>query len=296
MNEANTIKGSRKDGAFNSNRAYLLNKTTDMFHRSNIVTVPTAKTKFVEEIDNLFKTWGLKNTTVEIFKNNTNVFIQSYKDTRYYLFWYKCCASVIDSKAAKDIFMDCLAVFPNLENDKSNKFIYEYFSEKGYCNIKSIKSSDNVRRGYFQSKIGKCYFKYYVESENIVNEKKKGISAHFDNMDGLEFEKFCAGLLEKNGYNNISVTKGSADQGVDIIAFRDGVKYGIQCKCYSSYIGNKAVQEIYAGKHFYHCHVGIVLTNRFFTSSAIELAEQNGIILWDRNKLMEMINKAEFDK
>ena len=33
----------------------------------------------------------------------------------------------------------------------------------------------------------------------------------------------------------------SGDQGVDIIAYRDRVKYGIQCKCYSSNVGNSAI-------------------------------------------------------
>ena len=111
----------------------------------------------------------------------------------------------------------------------------------------------------------------------------------FDLMEGHEFEYFCAELLKNNGYENVNVTQGSGDQGIDIIAYKDGIKYGIQCKCYTSDIGNKAVQEVFAGKAFYECHVGVVLTNRFFTKSAIELAKKDGIILWDRNKLLELI-------
>ena len=118
---------------------------------------------------------------------------------------------------------------------------------------------------------------------------------NFDMLEGHEFEYFCANLLRKNGYINVTVTQGSGDQGVDLIAYRDGIKYGIQCKCYSSDIGNKAVQEVFAGKAFYECHVGIVLTNRYFTKSAIELAKKNGIILWDRTKLIELIENASID-
>lgn len=126
-----------------------------------------------------------------------------------------------------------------------------------------------------------------IMKEQVLNEK----TIDFDSMTGLEFEGFCAEILEKNGYDNVSVTRGSGDQGVDIIAYRDGVKYGFQCKCYSD-IGNKAVQEIYAGKAYYQCHVGIVLTNRQFTPSAIDLAKKNGIVLWDRSKLLELMDKA----
>ena len=111
----------------------------------------------------------------------------------------------------------------------------------------------------------------------------------FDSMDGKQFEKFCARLLIKNGYEDVSRTKGSGDQGIDIIAFKDNIKYGIQCKCYSSDIGNSAVQEVFAGKAFYKCNIGIVLTNRHFSPSAIELAKTNGIILWGREALLKLI-------
>lgn len=113
-----------------------------------------------------------------------------------------------------------------------------------------------------------------------------------DNMDGHSFEKFCADILKKNGFRDVVVTQGSGDQGVDILAKMGGVKYGFQCKHYSSPVGNKAVQEVYSGKNFYNCHVGVVITNSTFTSSAIELAEKNGILLWNRRKLTQMIEKA----
>ena len=66
---------------------------------------------------------------------------------------------------------------------------------------------------------------------------------------------------------------------------KDGVKYGIQCKCYSQNIGNKAVQEAFAGKTFYDCHVAAVLTNQYFTRSAKELAEHNMLVDLGRNDL-----------
>ena len=64
-------------------------------------------------------------------------------------------------------------------------------------------------------------------------------------MDGYAFEHFCADVLTKSGYQNVQVTRGSGDQGVDIISERDGIKYAVQCKNYSQPVGNKAVQEIY---------------------------------------------------
>lgn len=125
-------------------------------------------------------------------------------------------------------------------------------------------------------------FEIEVSSKRIID---------FDNMDGHAFEHFCAEILSFYGFNNVQVTQGSGDQGVDIIAYKDDIKYGIQCKCYASDIGNRAVQEVFAGKAFYQCHVGVVLTNRYFTKSAIELASRNGVILWNRDKLLQMLEQ-----
>lgn len=115
----------------------------------------------------------------------------------------------------------------------------------------------------------------------------------FDNMEGHLFERFCAEVLSLNGFKNVTVTQGSGDQGIDIIAYKDNAKYGIQCKCYSADIGNKAVQEVFAGKTYYHCHLGVVLTNRYFTKSAIQLANSNGVVLWNREMLSEMVEKCK---
>lgn len=126
----------------------------------------------------------------------------------------------------------------------------------------------------------------FTESKKIVAQEKD-----FDDMNGIEFENFCAHLLSRNGFEHIELTKVSGDQGIDIIAVKDAIKYGIQCKCYTSDIGNNAVQEAFSGKAFYNCHVGVVFTNRYFTSAAKDLAKKNGVLLWDREKLLEFAKK-----
>ena len=127
-------------------------------------------------------------------------------------------------------------------------------------------------------------------SPQVANEKYIN---NFDAMEGIEFEFFCQNILQKNGFRNLKTTKGSGDQGIDLLAEKDGIQYGIQCKCYSSDVGNKAVQEAFAGKTFYGCHVAVVLTNRHFTKSAVELAQVNKVLLWDREKLNALIKSAK---
>ena len=113
-----------------------------------------------------------------------------------------------------------------------------------------------------------------------------------DGMEGHDFEYYCAALLEKNGFSEVEVTKGSGDQGVDILAVKDGIKYAIQCKNYATKLGNTPIQEVNAGKTYYHCHVGVVMTNSTFTPAAIELAEATSVQLWDRDTLQSFMKAA----
>lgn len=107
---------------------------------------------------------------------------------------------------------------------------------------------------------------------------------------GSYFERIACKLLEANGYINVKNTQTSNDYGIDILAEKDGISYAIQCKCYSSSVGNKAVQEAYSGKGFYNCMVAVVFTNSKFTKRAIETAKATQVLLWDRTKLIEMID------
>jgi restriction system protein len=104
-----------------------------------------------------------------------------------------------------------------------------------------------------------------------------------DNMDGLDFEYYCADFLESIGFVGIEITKGSGDYGIDILAEKDGVTYAVQCKRYNGPVGVKAVQEAYAGRDYYDRMVGAVLTNQYFTQPAVEAAKKLKILLWDRD-------------
>ena len=115
----------------------------------------------------------------------------------------------------------------------------------------------------------------------------------YDYMEGHDFETYCAELLQKNGFDRVEVTPGSNDQGIDIIAYQHGIKFGIQCKRYSSDVGNKAVQEAFAGSTYYHCNVAAVLTNQHFTTQAKDLAKRTGVLLWDRDYLNAMITECK---
>lgn len=130
-------------------------------------------------------------------------------------------------------------------------------------------------------------------SKNESANYKQSMTRNFDDMGGHQFEHFCADILRKNGFENVEVTQGSGDHGIDILAEKDDITYAIQCKRYDKPIGNDAVQQAIAGKGFYHRDIAVVMTNRNFTPQAIEEAKALGVKLWDRDRLNKMIGRGK---
>ncbi len=122
--------------------------------------------------------------------------------------------------------------------------------------------------------------------------RKRYAEDELDEMEGLDFEYYCAELLRNRGFIEVEVTKSSGDYGIDILAEKEGVTYAIQCKRYNGPVGVKAVQEAYAGRDFYDRMVGCVLTNQYFTQPAVDAAQKLKILLWDRDYLEEMIEEG----
>ena len=173
-------------------------------------------------------------------------------------------------------FFSKISSLDNLSDDVKDRLV----SAKEYTDmVQGIKRTLGI---YSSRKCG------YSESTYYTFMQKSYPNTEYPPENGAEFEEYCASILSKNDFEQIEVTRSSGDQGIDIIAYSQGVKYGIQCKFYSKPVGNKAVQEAFAGKQFYKCHVVIVLTNNKFTKSAIELADSLGVVLWDGGVLKEL--------
>lgn len=133
-----------------------------------------------------------------------------------------------------------------------------------------------------------------VFEEIIADAEKFKKYAPTINFDGFHFEEYIATLLKKNGYESVEVTPKSKDFGADIIAEKDSIKYVFQCKCYaSSSVGIDAVQQIHAAKLHYNAHVAVVVTNSVFTKASKILANEINVLLWDCQKISDMVATQE---
>ena len=257
------------------------------------------------------------NICFNFYEDIPNLIVPILSDSNKVLGILQYCEQEIDnrynyllSKKVKDIqdikdekIQNIIIFIDEIGNLQKNKEINEHLLKillKGKkvgitCLLYSKFSKRNLNLGYIEDLV-KLYNDLDIE---------KALSGEIDNieldkidveMDGYDFENCSANLLLNNGFNNVEVTQYSGDFGVDIIAYKDDIKYAIQCKKYSSQVGIKAVQEVIGSKTMNDCHVAVVLTNNFFTSSAKELAKKNNVLLWDRNKLKELIDNLPEQK
>lgn len=105
-----------------------------------------------------------------------------------------------------------------------------------------------------------------------------------DSMDGVSFEYYIAQLLVEHGFYDISLTE-QYDYGIDIIAEKDGVRWGVQAKRYSGLVKAEAVRQVVTGLRLYGCDRAMVITNSTYSNVAKRLAEGNDCVLIDRDGL-----------
>ncbi|MCZ4343016.1 restriction endonuclease [Sphingomonadaceae bacterium G21617-S1] len=137
-----------------------------------------------------------------------------------------------------------------------------------------VTSVAGLGRGTLQKKMGN----EIVEFIDCYPQLTKMIELDWEATNPLEFEILCAQNMENAGWD-AQLTKGSGDQGADVICRKDGISIVLQCKLYSSPIGNKAVQEAFAARSYYDLGHAAVVSNQPYTKSAKELATMTGVLL-----------------
>ena len=81
-------------------------------------------------------------------------------------------------------------------------------------------------------------FVYLIHGEVIDLIHTESFDNDFIGSDPIAYEVWCADQLIKSGWS-VRLTKRTGDQGIDIVAERDVVKIGIQCKLYLSSLVTK---------------------------------------------------------
>ncbi|MDL5045915.1 restriction endonuclease [Oscillatoria amoena NRMC-F 0135] len=136
-----------------------------------------------------------------------------------------------------------------------------------------------------------------VESQNELTSQRLKEQLH--SMDPFQFEYLAADLLQKIGYENVTVTKRSGDKGIDVVANLTvggitNVKTVIQVKRYAvtNKISGAVITQLRGSAEV--DQRGLVITTSDFTKDAIEESQAPNkmpVSLVNGSKLIELLIK-----
>ena len=127
-----------------------------------------------------------------------------------------------------------------------------------------------------------------IEKSCLNTIEKNPLKKNNENYKkGIRFENQCMEILKQNGWK-VKETPNTGDQGVDLIASIDNLRICIQCKNHKKIIGNKAVQEISAGREYWKGTHAVLVSMSGFTKSAKKLAKANRVKLINESELKDL--------
>jgi hypothetical protein len=224
-------------------------------------------------------------------KSKQLVFEDDYGDTDYSA-WDAELTRFYEKKFMIELYIEIDKYYLGLTN---NDFILCYLGKDGYHKIHNMGNLDEYDKQDALEEVDD-QFRTDVVNLTMAYRKDHYLALSFntnsidDVQDPYEYEHAVAEIIKGLGWN-AKVTKGSGDQGIDVIAEKDGYKVVIQCKLYSKPVGNKAVQEVQAGKGYDSADLGIVVTNSSYTKSAKRLADSLGVFVIHHDYLSETFDR-----
>lgn len=141
----------------------------------------------------------------------------------------------------------------------------------------------------------------------VENEYKSAIKAHAEiektrktmtqkvedllELTPREFEEYVGELFSHLGYT-VEVTQYSNDKGIDIVMYKDDIKYGVQCKRYKGTVGSPDIQTFIGALSHSRADKGFFVTTGMFSFEAEKMAVQHPIQLVNRVDLAKLILEA----
>lgn len=115
---------------------------------------------------------------------------------------------------------------------------------------------------------------YWLE-QSQVTPKRWLNESWWRTLDGWQFEREVGLVFKRMGYRT-EVTRGSGDGGVDIIMYKDGLKYIVQCKHYKRPLGPEAVRSLYGVKEIFKADRLVMVASSGLSPASKDFVELYG--------------------
>jgi len=142
-------------------------------------------------------------------------------------------------------------------------------------------------------------YKQAVETAQMQAEERKKANQTLESLRRLspsEFEEYIGELFEELGYRRVNIRGGTGDQGIDILAEKDGERVAIQCKRYKGLVGPHEVRALIGAMQLNEAQRGLLVTTGTFSIQAERMVGEAQIQKIDGNGLIEVISEARTRK
>lgn len=111
----------------------------------------------------------------------------------------------------------------------------------------------------------------------------------FEGMSSSGFEHWVVEFLRVAGYQDVVSVGGRGDGGIDGVAFNNGIRYIVQCKCYAAVrkVGIARVREFAMAVHEQSVPSrGLLFTTGGMIMSTRQYAVEHGIEVFERDEIL----------
>lgn len=131
-----------------------------------------------------------------------------------------------------------------------------------------------------------------AQYEDAIRRYEYRQQSYWKSLKGTKFERALARLYTKMGYS-VSQTKGSGDEGIDLILSKEGKKTAVQCKGHKKSIGVSAVRDLYGAMMHFGADSAILACPAGFTKGVRKFVINKPIQLLSTTDFVEMAESVD---
>jgi Restriction endonuclease len=134
---------------------------------------------------------------------------------------------------------------------------------------------------------------FIAHTRNRQRERERLTRDEAYALTAADFEKRIGLLLKDLGWEHVELVGKSGDDGVDLHAVCQGIRYVVQCKRYKGNVSPDKVRELEAVRQNERAHRGLLVTTGHFGDGSRAWEQKYPLELWDGELLAQKMRAAD---
>ncbi len=161
----------------------------------------------------------------------------------------------------------------------------------GFIGVLTEPYREHRKRTQYRKQLSDPKYRNVELYEDAVRRYEYRQQTYWKSLKGAKFERALARLYTNMGYS-VSQTKGSGDEGVDLILWKDEKKIVVQCKGHKKPIGVSMIRDLYGAMMHFEANSAVLACPAGFTIGVKKFATDKPIQLISATDLIEMVESV----